>query len=131
MKLYLLVFALLLVPQFTYADIRPLTEKEVLLAIIHTKATQYNVDKESIIKTLQCESRFNIDAYNPKDSDGLPAIGISQFKEKTFYNFAKQMGLQADIENPVDQIDVMTWAFSKGYARHWGCYNKLYPKSSP
>ena len=116
---------------------RSLTEKEVFLAIIEIKADQYNISENELIKTIQCESNFNSKAHNPDDG-GTSSTGLGQFKEKTFASFVKQMKAEGikivnpNIKNPVDQLEVMSWAFSKGvkYKKHWTCFSKQFLKNT-
>lgn len=70
-----------------------------------------------------CESSFNVKAYNPKDSDGTPSIGLYQFKERTFYYFAEKYKIQnPDILNPAQQIELTYKMFDDGYKHLWGCW---------
>ena len=73
-----------------------------------------------------CESGINSKALNPKDTDGLPAKGLLQFKDKTFYKWAKLAGIKnPDIWNPIQQIILYRWADENDLSNHWGCYNQL------
>lgn len=73
-----------------------------------------------------CESNINSKALNKLDTDGLPAKGLLQFKDKTFYKWAKLAGIdKPDIWNPWQQIVLYRWADEKNLSWHWGCYNKL------
>ena len=68
----------------------------------------------------------NPKALNPKDSDGLPAKGLLQFKDKTFYGWAKLVGIEKpDIWNPIQQIVVFRWAEDNNLLGHWGCLKKV------
>ena len=75
----------------------------------------------------------NPKALNPKDTDGLPAKGLLQFKQRTFDSWAKLIELvdingepvNADIKNPLHQIIVFRWAEENNLLRHWGCLRKL------
>ena len=85
-----------------------------------------------IVSVAKCESGNknnplgNPNALNPKDSDGLPAKGLLQFKDKTFYSWAKLAGLsEPDIWNPNQQIVLYRWAKENGLRKHWGCFNQL------
>lgn len=83
---------------------------------------QYGVLYSAMVRLVQCESAFNQVAYNPKDSDGLPAIGLLQFKQATFYQFANKYGVKdAWVWNPLQQIRVATLMIRDGYAHLWGC----------
>ncbi len=68
----------------------------------------------------------NPNALNPKDTDGLPAKGLLQFKDKTFYAWAKLAGIsKPNIWDPIQQIVLYQWADENDLLNHWGCYNKL------
>ncbi len=41
-----------------------------------------------------CESGYHDEALNPKDSDGTRSVGRFQFKDVTFYGFAKKYGIK-------------------------------------
>ena len=73
-----------------------------------------------------CESRINDKALNPKDTDGLPAYGLLQFKKNTFYKWAKLAEIdEPDIWNPWQQIILYRWAKENDLLGHWGCYRTL------
>ncbi len=73
-----------------------------------------------------CESGISAKALNPKDTDGLPAKGLLQFKDKTFYKWAKLAGIEnPSIWNPLQQIILYRWADEQGLERHWGCWRSL------
>jgi hypothetical protein len=73
-----------------------------------------------------CESGINSKALNPKDSDGTRSVGLLQFKDKTFYGWAKLAGIEnASIWNPIQQIILYRWAEEQGLENHWSCYQKL------
>lgn len=53
---------------------------------------------------------IDLNAYNPKDTDGKEKFGPMQFDEDTFYSGAKRFELKdADIKNPFHQV----WMFEK------------------
>ena len=85
-----------------------------------------------IVSVARCESGNknnplgNPKALNPKDSDGLPAKGLLQFKDKTFYSWAKLIGIsKPNIWDPIQQIVLYRWADENDLLNHWGCYQKL------
>ena len=68
----------------------------------------------------------NPKALNPKDSDGTRSVGLFQFKDKTFYSWAKLAGIKdASIWNPMHQIILYRWADENNLLSHWGCLKKL------
>lgn len=46
-----------------------------------------------IDRLVQCESRGNPRAINPKDRDGTPSYGLLQFKPSTFASYARAYGM--------------------------------------
>lgn len=68
----------------------------------------------------ECESNSNPGALNPKDTDGLEAHGLFQYKQTTWDAFNEEMGFTGNIYSPHDQIKVTKWALDNGKAYHWG-----------
>lgn len=100
---------------------------EINLAIVSVfsqyRVENYPIISNIIIRLISCESGFNTKAYNPKDTDGLPAYGILQFKMKTFMTYAKRYGIKnPDIWNPKQQIEVAILMIRDGQVRQWGCF---------
>ena len=86
----------------------------------------YKVSDDIISFLIACESSGNPLAFNPKDTDGLPAKGILQFKDKTFYRFAELLKIEnPDIWNPSQQIKIAEYMLSKGMGYSWGNCWKL------
>lgn len=92
--------------------------------IISAAASYYGADGDSLLRTAKCESGLkNV----PKhwDVNGY-AYGNFQFHIKTFYNNAKEMGLEnADITDPIQQSQVAAYMFSKGRQSQWTCFSRL------
>ncbi len=78
-------------------------------------AQQYGIPENIFFGIAACESELNPKAYNPKDTDGLPAVGIFQFKDKTFKGF----GGKGDIWNPEEQTRIAGEMMSRHLFRHW------------
>ena len=52
-------------------------------------------------------------------------IGIAQFMPRTFYGNALKMGItEPNILDPIQQIEVMSWMWSRGKQSAWTCYNR-------
>lgn len=47
-------------------------------------ADEYNIPVNLFVGIAICESGLDHKAYNPKDTDNLPAFGLWQFKARTF-----------------------------------------------
>lgn len=81
-------------------DIKPLkTAAEEVGAMNHTPEAQIALfwadspQKPWVYKMVECESSFNPNAINPKDSDGTASFGILQFKPPTFRYFVMKYNL--------------------------------------
>ena len=67
----------------------------------------------------------NPKAINPKDPT-TRSVGLLQFKDKTFYGWAKLAELDdPDIWNPIHQIIIFRWAEENNLLNHWGCLKKV------
>lgn len=88
-----------------------------------TKSTKY-LDIEDWKKELRnCESGGNDTALNPKDLDGTPSHGRYQFKDTTFYAYAKKYNIKVTsylngdeqellLDQMIQDNDVdLTWEF--------------------
>lgn len=85
-------------------------------------ATYYATPEKPLLQVAKCESTFNPKAFNPKDTDGLPAYGLFQFKMKTFMTYAKKAGIEhPDIWSSDQQAQVAAYMFKTGEKRQWGC----------
>ena len=72
-----------------------------------------------------CESRINNKALNPNDPD-TRSVGLLQFKDKTFFKWAKLAEIdEPDIWNPWQQIVLYRWAKENNLLNHWSCYRTL------
>ena len=97
------------------------TVKASLSDLIAYNADKYQVDSESISKTIHCESRNNPKAINRNDPNG-GSKGIAQFQTKTFYNYAKKINIKnPDIWNTEQQVEVMAYMFSINQQKQWSC----------
>mgnify|MGYP001568507687 CR=1 FL=1 len=83
----------------------------------------------------QCEAPdgkggIDLNAYNPKDTDGKEKFGCLQFDKETFYGGVKRFGLKdANINDCSQQI----WLAEKYITNHeywrWPtCWNKIFPR---
>lgn len=83
-------------------------------------------DAKLVIDLLECESSGRYNVYGKKDKGA--SYGIAQFREDTFYEFAKQAGMKKmRYKNPIHQLRVMNWALDNGYGYRWTCYRKMFP----
>lgn len=98
------------------------------LAVV-SLAYKYGLDEnsfqmfsEAIVSLASCESTFNTKAYNPKDTDGLPAYGLLQYKWTTFYTYAKKYGIDnPNIWDPNQQLELTLLMLRDGLKHQWGC----------
>ena len=91
--------------------------KEFWLTLLEKDPVLYNLAK--------CESGLNPLAVNPRDSNGLPSLGLMQYQTETWKMFTKAMDFQGDIMNPYDQLIVTQWAWANNLQNHWGCWKKI------
>ena len=94
-------------------------------SLVERYTALYGVSNDKMMKVIKCESQYHTDAYNPKDSDGLPKYGLLQFGKSTFKQHATEIGIQdQDIWNPEQQIQVASYMWTlKGGKEQWGCYH--------
>lgn len=72
------------------------------------KSTTKYLNIEAWKKELRkCESGGNDTALNPKDLDGTPSHGRYQFKDTTFYGFAKQYGIKVTSHKNGDEQEMI------------------------
>ena len=91
------------------------------------------LDDINIVETLECmiqmESGGNPEALNPKDTDGLPAYGLLQYKEGTFKRFCvDEYGYPDDLWNPGIQYMCADRMIRSGLGWHWPTFARCsYP----
>ena len=101
------------------------TPEEVKLAVSYV--TQINGFPE-LYKTCFCESGFDYRAVGKAGE-----IGILQYMPSTwkYWNSEriKEIGYMTrplNIYSTKDQLEMLVWAWNKGYQSHWSCFNKYY-----
>lgn len=87
-------------------------------------------DANLIIAILECESsgrhHDKTDPTKMNCGDSGASCGIAQFKQETFYRFAREAGYKNFYyKNAIHQLKLMNWAIDNGKGRHWTCYTKL------
>src|SRR3990167_2787454 len=92
------------------AQAAELSIKEQILMYAKGLAQKYSIPFERLEKIIACESQFNPDAFNPKDTDGHPKYGLLQFYKPTFYGAEGK-----DIWNWKEQLEVGTKMMADGY----------------
>ena len=93
--------------------------KNRLKEFLKDLSIKYGVNYDILNNIVICESGWDINAYNEKGK----SYGVSQFILPTWEWFNKIRGIDKDYLNPFDQLEMMAWAFSKGYASHWDCFS--------
>lgn len=95
--------------------------REVLKRFLRARLISYGIEDQYNIaeSVITCESNWRINVY----SRGHISYGVAQFRETTFDWFSKMKGKKLNYYNPYDQLDLLAWAFSKGYQNHWDCYS--------
>lgn len=100
-------------------------KSEMIRASVRGLSDYYGLDYNLLDKTIRCESSYNPNAYVPMDVTGR-AVGLFQFHDDTFYEFAKKLGLpDPDIFNPYQQIETAAYMFSIGLKDRWTCAREL------
>lgn len=95
---------------------------------VDTQAKAFHTFADKMHTTVNCESQYNVKAYNRSDPYG-GAIGVAQFLRPTFEKYAPLAGVtNPDIWNPVHQLQTMAYMFSIGEAKQWTCYRAHYLK---
>ena len=98
---------------------------------LQSLAGYYGISEKEASSTINCESGFNPSAFNHSDPYG-GSKGIAQFLQGTFDNYSSQLGIEnADIWDPYQQLEVMSYMWSLKQEKQWSCYKKLYPNQSP
>jgi hypothetical protein len=82
-------------------------------------------------RIIQCESsgiheqngRMRCNTHEPT---GHQSCGIAQFREDTFYEFARMAHIRRpDWTSRWQQVYLLDWGLKRGYGRRWSCYRKL------
>jgi len=97
-------------------------------SLVDYYADKHGLSRQVLHKVISCESQYNEQAVNWKDSHRLSkgSHGVAQFSKETFLGFAKQMD-RTDYDNPYNPnqaLDVAAWAIKNGYGNQWSCYSK-------
>jgi len=90
---------------------------------------QYDVPVAYLVATMQCESNLSNSAKGDLRNGKYMANGIAQFWEDTFNKFKAEAGLETlQYYSMIDQINLMAFAFSRGYDSHWTCAKQVLRK---
>lgn len=99
-----------------------LTVKE----LIKLKAEKYNLSSNMMDEIILCESTYNPNAVH----DGHRGVGVTGFHKSTFdlwlKKYEKETNQSLNYNSTFDQLELMSWAFSKGesYRDDWSSYNR-------
>jgi len=94
-------------------------------AIIEAYAARYAIDAEIFLAVAKCESGLRESAWNKQDPRG-GSKGVFQFQPHTFATYSKLAGIEeADVWNPLHNIEVAAFMFAEGLEEHWTCWRKL------
>ncbi len=84
-------------------------------------APQFNQSPKLINKISMCESGHKILPH-----DNYRGVNITGIHDTTFNGwlpqYEKEVNGTLDIKSQFDQLKMMSWAFSKGYANQWTTY---------
>lgn len=107
------------------AEHRPIQKVRVspgnLKDFLKSLSVTYGIDYDEIYSTIDCESKFDSEAYNPTKTKLGHSYGVGQFMTPSWEWFNKMRGTNMDYMNPYDQLDMAAWLFSKGYQSQWDC----------
>lgn len=111
-----------------YKELKTEWTTDEVKELVNIYADKYGVSRATLQSVVNCESSYNYRAVNMQDSHatGRGSFGTAQFAKSTFESFSQKMNKEYDdVFNPEQSLDVMAWAFSKGYANHWSCFKKV------
>lgn len=83
----------------------------------------YGIDYQTIYAVIDCESGFDLNAYNPRATRFGHSYGVAQFMPTSWGWFNEIRETNKDYINPLHQLEMMSWAFKNGYASHWDCFS--------
>ncbi len=89
--------------------------------LIKKYSTEYNISYKLVSKIIYCESRGKINAIG---DNGL-SYGVAQFQKPTFNWMKKKLGKRLDYKSESDQIELLSYALSKGWGRNWTSYRAI------
>lgn len=95
------------------------TLKEQIELYARSVADKYDISYKRLSKIIVCESNWNPQAYNPKDTDGFPKFGLLQFHKPTFYGAGGK-----DIWSYEEQLEIGAEMMGDGYWRRWPTCSK-------
>jgi hypothetical protein len=102
------------------AEAEELPIKDVISNYITYWANQRGIPADRVLKIATCESRLNVYAYNPKDTDNFPKYGIFQFHKPTFYGEGGE-----NIYDWQEQTRIATGMMARGLWMKWPyCYKQ-------
>ncbi len=101
------------------AKAEELTPLEEIKMYAMEMADKWEISYKRFAKLINCESRWNPLAYNPKDTDGYPKFGILQFHKPTFYGAGGK-----DVWSYEEQLNIGAEMMSDGYWRRWPVCSK-------
>ena len=100
------------------AQASELTLEEQIKLVIIKWATEYGVSSDYMIRLARCESNFNVEAHNPRDPAG-GAKGLFQYLSPTWNLWQKESGIKGNIYDWRAQVEMVSWALSKGRQKSW------------
>ena len=121
------ILGLLLLPLNTKSEViitpNPVIVKEetTIAELTEKIAPAFNQDPKLIEKIIYCES-----GGTKQSHDGGRAFNITGIHDATFNGWLKEYKKEyhetLNKDSSYDQIKMMSWAFSKGYANQWTTY---------
>lgn len=72
-------------------------------------------------QVIKCESNWHTDIWSWNHS----SYGVAQWTKASWSYINKMRGTSLNYENPYDQLDMMGYAWGKGYQSWWDCVKIL------
>lgn len=98
---------------------------DYILQVIKEAAYRYDVSQWAVEKTLRCESwNFDWNVIVGRQLGPYGEKGIAQLHAQGLEPLFYQLGYESPF-SILQSVDFIAWAFSKGLASHWSCYNLI------
>lgn len=106
-------------PAMAQAPIQEIPKVLSVKETIEKYAEIYNVSYEKMYRTAFCESSLNPNAINSTSREY--SVGIAQINLKAHTHITVEQAKNVEFAS-----EFMAKEFSRGNARIWSCYNKIY-----
>lgn len=90
-----------------------------LTRFAYEQAINNDINPESFIKLMECESKIGKGQKGDFDGEKYLSHGILQFQKKTFDRYSKLYGVIGNWKDPYVQITLAAQMIRDGLWRHW------------